>query len=216
MKKDDDTDLTSIAGTDATTISSTFSATPSVSRHILLVTETWSPDVNGVAMSLGQLMRELIEMGHRVSLLRPTPKAGVTPTLPTLSEVLTADIQVTGVPIPRYSDMQFGVPAYFKIKSTLKQCRPDLVHIATEGPLGLASLIASKRLGIPATTGYHTQFHDFSKHFGFGFIAKPLMAYFRWMHNASKATCVPSQKTKRKRRRCLNVYIVGRGGCRAV
>ena len=92
--------------------------------------------------------------------------------------MLTADIQVTGVPIPRYSDMQFGVPAYFKIKSTLKQCRPDLVHIATE-QLGLASLIASKRLGIPATTGYHTQFHDFSKHFGFGFIAKPLMAYFR-------------------------------------
>ena len=213
MKKDDDTDLTSIAGTDATTISSTFSATPSVSRHILLVTETWSPDVNGVAMSLGQLMRELIEMGHRVSLLRPTPKAGVTPTLPTLSEVLTADIQVTGVPIPRYSDMQFGVPAYFKIKSTLKQCRPDLVHIATEGPLGLASLIASKRLGIPATTGYHTQFHDFSKHFGFGFIAKPLMAYFRWMHNASKATCVPSQKTKNSLKALgfKRLYIVGRG-----
>lgn len=195
-----------------------------ISLHIVLVTETWAPDVNGVAMSLLQLMQQLSALGHRISLIRPAharsvidareaqPKQETMPvnqqarpiskdsaeplstqsTQSCISHLLT----VKGLPIPRYPDLQFGVPAYFSIKKTLQQWQPDVVHIATEGPLGLASLIAAKRLKIATTTGYHTQFHDFSKHFGLGLIATPLMAYFRYFHNWSQATCVPSQKTK--------------------
>lgn len=177
--------------------------------HVLLVTETWSPEVNGVAMSLGQLMHQLNLYGHKVSLLRPKPKQNValgpndtTPNNLASSGIsgqamqgISHDIQVKGMSIPKYSDLQFGVPAYFTIKKELQQLKPDLVHVATEGPLGLAALWAAKRLGIPVTTGYHTQFHDFSRHFGFGVLAAPLMAYFKWFHNTSKATCVPSKKT---------------------
>lgn len=195
--------------------------------HVLLVTETWLPDVNGVAMSLGQLMHQLNLYGHKVSLLRPKPRHNIalgpndtnsksfadSETSNQAMQGISYDIQVKGMSIPKYSDLQFGVPAYFKIKKELQQLQPDLVHVATEGPLGLAALWAGKRLGIPVTTGYHTQFHDFSRHFGLGILAAPLMAYFKWFHNTSKATCVPSKKTYNDLQSLgfKRLYEVGRG-----
>lgn len=166
--------------------------------HIVLVTETWQPDVNGVAMSLYQLVSEMVKMGHRVSLVSPSkPLIQESKSEQQLqASILTHHIFVKGIPIPRYSDLQFGMPAYKQLKKQFSNIRPDIVHIATEGPLGLAALCAAKRLKIPATTGYHTQFHDFSKHFGLGLLARPIMAYFKRFHNWSAATCVPSQKTQ--------------------
>lgn len=176
--------------------------------HIVLVTETWAPDVNGVAMSLLQLMQQLSAMGHRISLIRPQQLPKLT-THSSIEKSMSAAaaksdpqqcisylLEVKGLPIPRYPQLQFGVPAYARIKRCLQDWRPDVVHIATEGPLGLASLLAAKRLHIAATTGYHTQFHDFSRHFGMGIVAAPLMLYFKYFHNGSQATCVPSGKTK--------------------
>lgn len=206
-------------------INTNVAAKKSDSLHIVLVTETWLPDVNGVAMSLNNIMNALTQMGHRVSLIRPKPKSSnnlvslfskVSQPTDAKSDSLTPlenDIQVTGMPIPKYPDLQLGLPAYLNIKKQLKAIQPDIVHIATEGPLGLAALLAAKSTKIAVTTGYHTQFHDFSKHFGFGVIASPLMAYFRSMHNASLATCVPSQKTDDDLTSLgfKRIYQVGRG-----
>ncbi|MDN5566092.1 MAG: glycosyltransferase family 1 protein [Psychrobacter sp.] len=188
--------------------------------HILLVTETWWPDVNGVAMSLQRIMKQTAGLGHKISLVRPKPmsdqalgnRSGVH-NLATAQSFVMNDIQVKGMSIPKYSSLQFGLPSYFKVKRELEAIRPDIVHIATEGPLGLAALMAAKSLKIPATTGYHTQFHDFSKHFGLGCLARPMMAYFKWFHNASKATCVPSKKTFNDLKKIgfKRLYEVGRG-----
>lgn len=221
-------------------------------RHILLVTETWLPDVNGVAMSLNQLMMAIADMGHRISLIRPKPivtQATQTamPALPnepadingtsyknSLSKIddilsdkkssntnnnthamtpLAYELHIKGMAIPKYANLQLGLPQYFVIKRFIKQVKPDVVHIATEGPLGLAALCAAKALGVPATTGYHTQFHDFSKHFGLGLLAMPMMAYFKRFHNWSAATCVPSQKTENDLSNLgfKRLYQVGRG-----
>ncbi|HAO58838.1 MAG TPA: glycosyltransferase family 1 protein, partial [Psychrobacter sp.] len=168
--------------------------------HVLLVTETWLPEVNGVAMSLGQLMHQLNLKGHQISLLRPKPNhssalCNSSESYFQVMQDISHDLQVKGVSIPKYKELQFGAPVYFKIKKHFQQLQPDVVHIATEGPLGLAALWAAKTLNITVTTGYHTQFHDFSRHFGLGILARPMMAYFKWFHNASQATCVPSQKT---------------------
>lgn len=202
--------------------------------HIVLVTETWMPDVNGVSMSLFQLMKQLSQLGCRISLIKPRHSADAdsvevltekTRTMNTDQPIEIKDQQtkaygcishvlnVKGIPIPRYPDLQFGRPAYRTIKRYLNELQPDVVHIATEGPLGLATLIAAKRLSLVATTGYHTQFHDFSKHFGMGVIAAPLMAYFRYFHNWSDATCVPSQKTRvdLDRLKFKRLVEVGRG-----
>ena len=206
--------------TSLTSFSPPFTANRSL--HILLVTETWQPDVNGVAMSLYQLMSQLVEMGHQVSLVRPrraSEKQAEHTNITTAQTgfltdaILTKQILVNGIAIPRYPDLQFGMPAYRHLKKHMAKLRPDIVHIATEGPLGLASLCVAKRLKIPATTGYHTQFHDFSKHFGLGILARPLMAYFKRFHNWSAATCVPSQKTQNDLHKLgfKHLYQVGRG-----
>ncbi|MDO5769164.1 MAG: glycosyltransferase family 1 protein [Psychrobacter sp.] len=162
---------------------------------VVLVTETWVPDVNGVSLSLFQIMQQLTMLGHAIHLIRPKQAEQKSTTLATT--IISSELMVKGVPIPRYPDLQFGMPAYHSIKHYLTQLQPDIIHIATEGPLGLAALVAAKRCHLPVTTGYHTQFHDFSKHFGFGAIAAPLIAYFKRFHNWSDATCVPSQKTQK-------------------
>ena len=185
--------------------------------HIVLVTETWVPDINGVSLSLKQLMTQLAAMGHTISLIKPEAKAYANPqdhetdlavenSRPypmgpangnEADELMIANIlSVKGMPIPRYPELQLGMPTYGRIKRYLQDIRPDIVHIATEGPLGLAALLAAKRLKLAVTTGYHTQFHDFSKHFGMGLLSRPLMAYFKYFHNGSDATCVPSPKTQ--------------------
>lgn len=199
-----------------------------ISLHILLVTETWQPDINGVSLSLYQIMSALVAMGHKVSLIRPAPQNmqdlhNVQQKENSLSKesnssfrrdkIILHDIHVKGMPIPRYPDLQLGVPAYTTLRRTYDSIKPDVVHIATEGPLGLAALMAAKHAHIAVTTGYHTQFHDFSKHFGFGILARPLMSYFKYMHNWSDATCVPSQKTQDDLRRLgfKRLYQVSRG-----
>ena len=193
--------------------------------HIVLVTETWLPEVNGVSLSLKQLMQHLAALGHEISLIKPKKRENIVKLNSTSAEcpvvasassryessdyqesqaqpngadelVITSMLAVKGMPIPRYPELQFGMPAYSRIKHYLQDIQPDIVHIATEGPLGLAALLAAKRLKIAVTTGYHTQFHDFSKHFGIGLLARPLLAYFKYFHNWSDATCVPSPKTQ--------------------
>ncbi|WP_227430624.1 glycosyltransferase family 4 protein [Psychrobacter sp. I-STPA6b] len=182
--------------------SSASSATETL--HILLVTETWQPDINGVAMSLYQIVCQLVNMGHQISLLQPSFEVKRIKTLQEKSaQTLLAEQSplrhhafVKGVPIPRYPQLKFGLPSYQVLKNYITKIRPDVVHIATEGPLGLIALCVAKKLKLPVTTGYHTQFHDFSRHFGLGVVARPMMAYFKWLHNWSDATCVPSQKTE--------------------
>lgn len=195
--------------------------------HIVLVTETWLPDINGVSLSLNNIMNALHDMGHNISLIRPKAKHtefshsqhnNQPDTLDnssknTLETPLCHELQVKGLPIPKYANLQFGLPAFKQIKKYLTQIKPDVVHIATEGPLGLAALTVAKQLNIVATTGYHTQFHDFSKHFGLGIIATPMMAYFKYLHNWSAATCVPSKKTEQDLQKLgfKRLYQVGRG-----
>ncbi|MGO1251438.1 glycosyltransferase family 4 protein [Psychrobacter sp.] len=185
--------------------------------NILLITETWWPDVNGVAMSLQRIMQQMAQVGHAISIIRPKPKQMGNKYLSndnsSAQAFVTNDITVSGMTIPKYSGQQFGLPCYFQIKKACKSIKPDIVHIATEGPLGLAALMAAKSLNIPVTTGYHTQFHNFSEHFGLGMLSKPMIAYLRWFHNVSKATCAPSKQT------CTDLadigfqrlYEVGRG-----
>ncbi|MEO0797028.1 MAG: glycosyltransferase family 1 protein [Verrucomicrobiota bacterium] len=155
---------------------------------LVLVTETYPPEVNGVAMTLERLVRNLINQGHEVELVRPKQKAdGESPSEPYPVH------WVGSIPLPGYADLQFGWFAGSKLKQLWTEKRPDVVHIATEGPLGFSALNVAKKLGIPIVTSFHTNFHTYGDHYHYSFLAKPLMAYFRWFHNRTLATFVPSQ-----------------------
>ena len=70
--------------------------------------------------------------------------------------------------------------------------QPDVVHIATEA-LGRSALLAAKALGLPVCSDFRTNFHAYSRHYGFGFLRRPIIAYLRRFHNATQCTMVPTQ-----------------------
>lgn len=75
-----------------------------------------------------------------------------------------------GIPIPRYDGLKIGLPAKQGLIRLWTLKRPDIVHIATEGPLGWSALMAAAHLNLPVSTGFHTNFHSYSKHYGMGFL----------------------------------------------
>jgi glycosyltransferase involved in cell wall biosynthesis len=90
---------------------------------------------------------------------------------------------------------------------------PDAVYIATQGPLGHAALTAARTNGIPALTGFHTQFHQYSSHYGFGLLTGQIAATLRRFHNRSDATLVPTAELRDelRERGFRNVHVFGRG-----
>lgn len=158
------------------------------SLHLTLVTETYPPEINGVAMTIGRLAQALCQRGHRVQLVRPRQgPADQAGTASMLEEVLTP-----GLPIPRYDGLRMGLPSGARLRRLWRARRPDLVHIVTEGLLGWSALSAARALGLPVTSSFHTNFHAYSRHYGLGWLATPIAAYLRAFHNRTDLTLVPT------------------------
>ncbi len=163
--------------------------------QISLITETYPPEVNGVALTLQRLLTGLIAEGHAVQLIRPRQSAA---DRPLDHDRAVETVLYSGVPIPRYPDLRLGLPAYVDLKRRWRQQRPHLIHIATEGPLGLSALYAAKHLRIPITSGFHTNFHRYSRHYGIGFLQSTITAYLRYFHNQCVCTLVPTEALRRE------------------
>lgn len=175
---------------------------------IAVVTETWPPEINGVALSLLQLCKGLQKQGHKILLIRPEQQQGCYDFLP------TKECLVKAQSIPKYPHLQFGWPQFLKVSHALDEFVPDVVHIVTEGPLGLSVLQTAKTKGIPVSSGFHSPFQEFSRFFDLAFLVKPIQHYLRWFHNNTQLTCIPSKDTEYILRkfgvRCP-LAIVGRG-----
>lgn len=157
--------------------------------RIAVVTETYPPEINGVAMTIGRMVSALQERNHQIQLIRPRQHNQEHPAHdPNFEEVLQR-----GIPIPRYDGLKMGLPAKSALLRLWSVKRPDIVHIATEGPLGWSALAAANKLKIPTSTDFHTNFHVYSKHYGFGWLRKPIIAYLRKFHNKALCTMVPTQ-----------------------
>ncbi len=175
---------------------------------IAVVTETWPPEINGVALSLLQLCKGLQEQGHKILLVRPQQKQSLQDFIP-YKECL-----VMAQSIPRYPSLKFGWPQILKVSHAIDVFAPDVVHIVTEGPLGLAALQCAKLKNIPVSSGFHSAFQDFSRFFDLAFLLKPIQRYLCWFHNNTQLTCVPSQGTAnslRQLRVSCPMAVVGRG-----
>lgn len=157
--------------------------------RIAIVTETYPPEINGVAMTLGRLIHGLRQQGHSIQLVRPRQQGDAENTPQDDDD----QILVRGIPIPRYSGLQFGLPAGRRLQAAWCNNPPDIVHIVTEGPLGMSALKAARKLGLPLTSSFHTNFHRYSKHYGFGWLRGIIAAHLRKLHNRTAATFVPTQ-----------------------
>lgn len=166
----------------------TLPATPR-SLRVAVVTETYPPEINGVALSMARIVEGLRARHHDLQLVRPRQKkadAGGTRSLH-FDEVLTV-----GLPIPRYPNLRMGVPSKRTLVQLWSVRRPDVVHIATEGPLGWSALQAALHLKLPVTSDFRTNFHAYGRHYGVGWLAKPILAYLRKFHNRATCTMVPT------------------------
>jgi glycosyltransferase involved in cell wall biosynthesis len=162
---------------------------PRRSRRIAVVTETYPPEVNGVAMSMQRVVDGLHQRNHDLQLIRPRQRR-IDAAQPgaRFDEVLTA-----GWPIPLYPDMRMGVPSKRALVRLWSLSRPDVVHVATEGPLGWSALQAARYLELPVTSDYRTNFHAYGRHYRVGWLARPIMGYLRKFHNRTQCTMVPTE-----------------------
>lgn len=156
--------------------------------RVAIVTETWPPEINGVALTVQSLARGLRRLGHAVEVIRPRPvHDAVVDEASEFEELL-----VGGAALPRYPGLRFGMPSQSRLLRRWRETRPDVMYVATEGPLGHSALAAGHRLGIPACTGFHTRFDDFVAHYGFPWLTPLVFAGMRRFHNRAAATLVPT------------------------
>ncbi|NEX92486.1 glycosyltransferase family 1 protein [Caulobacter sp. 17J65-9] len=132
--------------------------------RILLATDAWEPQVNGVVRTLTRTVAECRAMGHEVLVLSPD--------------------QFKTIPCPTYPEIRLALGAYEEIRERFKTFEPDGIHIATEGPIGLAARRICLEWKLPFTTSYHTKFPEYVSA-RFPVPVQAGYAYMRWFHNPS-------------------------------
>ena len=180
-------------------------------QHFCFVTETYPPEINGVAITLALLVNGLRERGNTVSVVHPTQLSAHNSNEPLISEA--HDIQIRGLPLPGYRGLQFGLPSGRLLRQAWSHTPPTTVYVATEGPLGWSAIRAAKALGIPAMSGFHTNFHSYCKHYRVGFLERTALRYLRWFHNQTERTPVTNEELRGRLQQAgfCNVSILERG-----
>lgn len=180
------------------------------SLRLAVVTETYPPEVNGVAVTVARLIEGLLLRGHEIDLVRP--RQALRGPQGTAVEGLQ-ELLMRGMPIPRYPQLRMGLPAKAALISQWQRRRPDLVHVATEGPLGWSAVQAARKLRLPVSADFRTNFHAYSRHYGLGWLNKTILTYLRKFHNRADLTLVPTE-TLRKELAAMGferLSVVGRG-----
>ena len=157
-------------------------ATPGTasSRHVrlLIVTDAWAPQVNGVVRTLEMLGRDLTAMGHEVRYA--TPEGSFT------------------VPMPTYPEIRLAVLPRRSLERQIDEFKPTAIHIATEGPLGLSARAVCRRRKFPFTTSFHTRFPEYV-HARFRFVPERIVyRWLRWFHSPAAAMMVATPTLKQE------------------
>lgn len=154
--------------------------------RIALASETYPPQINGVSRTLERLVHHLAQRGDRVLLLVPRYD-GVQSTLSGVDRR-----EFGAVPLPMYKEVVLPFVSPGRIARELETFKPDLIHIATEGPLGWATLKAAARLGLPVVSSYHSNFSQYLRLYGFGVLETATWVWLRRFHNATLRTFCPT------------------------
>jgi glycosyltransferase involved in cell wall biosynthesis len=177
--------------------------------RVAVVTETYPPEINGVARTMGLMVDALCERGHDVQLVRP--RQGTERRLP--ADDGPDERLVPGFAIPFYRHLQMGIAPPRLLRKEWTKWRPDVVHVITEGPLGWQAVNAARDLEIPVCSDFHTNFHSYSRHYGMGLFANLVSSYLRTLHNRTECTMVPTAEMRAYLETLgfERVNVVGRG-----
>jgi glycosyltransferase involved in cell wall biosynthesis len=155
--------------------------------RIGIVSETYPPEINGVALTVHGLATGLAGRGHQVDLIRPRQATSHD------DEPGIDLLETRGAALPRYPGLRFGLPAGRCLHARWTKQRPDAIYVATEGPLGRSAVKTAVRLGIPVATGFHTRFDTYADHYGVGFLTPVVHGYLRRFHCRANTTLVPTE-----------------------
>ena len=160
--------------------------------RILLATDAWDPQVNGVVRTLTRVVTELRQMGEHVEVISPD--------------------QFATVPLPTYREIRLAIGAYEKVQERFKAFEPEAIHIATEGPIGLAARRICLEWKLPFTTSYHTRFPEYVS----ARLPVPLAAgyaYMKWFHRPSGRLMVatPTMRDELERHGFRNISLWSKG-----
>lgn len=159
---------------------------------ILIVSDAWFPQVNGVVRTLDTVRGELVRKGHEVEVIGPN--------------------RFRTVPCPTYPEIRLAFDAVWRIDAMIAKFDPQAIHIATEGPLGMAARRYCRKRNLPFTTSYHTRFPEYLA----ARLPIPRSWVYGWLrrfHGAAVRTLVPTESMRRDllRQGFDNVVIWGRG-----
>jgi glycosyltransferase involved in cell wall biosynthesis len=177
--------------------------------NIGIVSETFPPEVNGVARTLERMVRGLSNRGHSVHIVRPDQGADD----PREHDAADRITLVPGLPLPGYRGLRMGWPAKNLLQSIWKESPPDILYVATEGPLGGAAVSIAAKLGIPVISGFHTNFQSYSSHYRAGFLKPAIYRYLKNFHNRTALTLVPTRELQSELQDAgfNSVDVMGRG-----
>jgi glycosyltransferase involved in cell wall biosynthesis len=146
-------------------------------RRILIVSDAWTPQVNGVVRTLSTVAGELRAMGHVVEVVGPD--------------------RFRTIPCPTYPDIRLSLLPGRRLARIIAAFAPDRLHIATEGPLGMAARGWAMRRRMAFTTSFHTRFPEYL-HARIGLPVGLAYRVMRRFHNASAATMVATDSLRRE------------------
>jgi glycosyltransferase involved in cell wall biosynthesis len=160
--------------------------------RVMLVTDAWEPQVNGVVRTLTRVVQELQAMGHTVEVIHPG--------------------QFKTFPLPTYQEIKVAIGVYEPVQERFKAFEPEAIHIATEGPIGLAARRICVEWKLPFTTSYHTRFPEYVS----ARLPLPLAAgyaYMKWFHKPSGRLMVatPTMRDELSRHGFRNISAWSRG-----
>jgi glycosyltransferase involved in cell wall biosynthesis len=142
---------------------------PAPAHRILIVTDAWLPQVNGVVRTLTTVAEELRTMGHVVEVIGPD--------------------RFRTLPCPTYPDIALSIWPRRRLVRMIEAFAPDALHIATEGPLGIAARRWARRHGVAFTTAFHTRFAEYVQA-RLHLPTRPIYAWMRRFHGAGQGTMV--------------------------
>ncbi len=168
--------------------------------RLLIVSDTFTPDVNGVARTLQHWASGMCDRGHQVDVVTTTPP-------PDFSEPYQRHV-VISVPLPGYSSIRVGFAGTAWFQNLFTHTQAEVLYVATETPMGVAAIWAARRAGLPVVSGFHTNFHTYLKNYHLTGLQTAAETLLGSIHNQTFRTLVPSHDTA-EMLRCMGVAEVG-------
>ena len=165
---------------------------PKLPRTVLIVTDAWHPQINGVVRSIERVIEQMVALGIDVKLITP--------------------LEYRTMPMPGYDEIRLSLVHKHTVHEKIRSIRPDAIHIATEGPLGLIARKYCVERKLPFSTAYHTQFPEYLK----ARLPVPLdwsYTFLRWFHGPARYCLVgtPHLQTLLEARGFVNVALWTKG-----